>query len=448
MRKNLILFALATLMFLFACKKDEETSLFDVGYTDETPEQSKAKVEQNAIDLVNQMDNLSSATAIEILMHLNQLQSTTPVKSTKANPFLGTMSLVSTLGDKNNTSRLFEGMKLAGDLMSEDPMSFTALFDSLAGKYTYNFETGEFDKSELADQIVFEFPGKESDETNTAVITVDNFTVAEITDPIEQWPSELAPELPASITIDLKYNGTSVAGAEFSASYQSSGMPTQVNVEIYVDAFTFTVKVVHSPYSSASWTNTLKFQSDILFETYIAAEGNWSPENIDNNVTEVTYEDEYGSWTETEVDIKEIINNANAHVILMNLKVVGEVNLKALGTAIEALKEQQDLLTEEEFVQAVVDAINENARLIVIYRDSNTKIAEAEAYVESSFDDYTQETRYYPSMRFVYADGSKVDVETYVNSELDNFYTSVNDFIDKLNAEYDLQLNYIGPQGQ
>jgi len=446
MRKNLILFALAMIMFLFACKKDEETSPFDVGYTDETPEQSKAKVEQNAIDLVDQMDNLSSATAIEVLMHLNKLQSGTPVKSAKADPFLETISLVGSLGDKNNTSRVFDGMKLTGDLLADDPLSFSALFDSLAGKYTYNFGTGEFDKSELDDQIIFEFPGKESDETNTALITVDNFTVAEITDPIEQWPSELAPELPASITIDLQYNGISVAGAEFSAAYKSDGMPTQVNVEIYVDDFTLTVKVVHSPYSSASWTNTLKFQSDILFETYIAAEGNWSPDNLDNNITEVTYEDEYGTWTETNVDIEEIINNANAHVILMNLQVIGQVNLKVLGDAIEALKEQQELLTEEEFVQALVDAINENARLIVIYRDSNTKIAEAEAYVESSFDDYTQETNYYPSMRFVYADGSKVDVETYVNSELDNFYTSVNNFIDKLNAEYDLELNYIGPQ--
>ena len=102
-------------------------------------------------------------------------------------------------------------------------------------------------------------------------------------------------------------------------------------------------------------------------------------------------------------------------------------------------------MTEEEYTQAIVDAINANARLIVIYRDSNTKIAEAEAYLESYYDSYTETTEYEPAMRFVYADGSKVDVETYVNSELDNFYNSVNDFIDKLNAEYDLNLNYIGP---
>jgi len=445
MKKSLLLISLAALMFLFSCKKDEETNPFDLAYTDETPEQSKANVEQNAIDLVNQLDNLSSATAIEVLLHLNDLGSGVPVKSAKANPVLEPLSLICSLRDKSNVSKVFDGMKSAEELLSEDPLAFSALFDSIAGKYTYNFETNEFDKSELADQVVIEFPGKETDLTNTAVITVDNFSVAEITDPIEQWPEGLDTELPASIRIDLKYNGTSIAGVTFNASYKSDGMPTQVVMEIYLDDFTFNTTVIHSPYSSASWRNTLKFQSDILVETYIAAEGNWSADNISNNIIEVTYEDDFGTWTDTQTHIEEIIKNANAHVILMNLQVLGQVNVKVLGDTIWALDERRDLLTEEEFVQAQVDAINANAELILIYRDSNTKIAEAEAYVESS-DDGFGGVDYYPSMRFVYADGSKVDVETYINSELDNFYIVMNDFIDKLNAEYDLNLNYIGPE--
>ena len=447
MKKSLFLIALAA-MVLFSCKKDDETSPFDANYTDETPEQSKANVEQNAIDLVDQLDNLSSATAIEVLMHLNQLQSAEPVKSLSTSPVLSPLSLISTLNESNSVSRLFEGLKTTGDLVAEDPVAFSALFDSIAGKYTYNFLTGEFDESELADQVVIEFPGKETDQSNTAVITVENFSVASISEPMEQWPQDLAAELPASINADLKYNGTSLAGVNFNASYASTGMPTKVTIEVYVDDFTFTTAVVHSPYSSASWKNTLKYSDDILFETYIAAEGNWSVENIDENVDETTYTDDYGTWTETEVHIEEIINNANAHVILMNLQVVGKVNLKVLGDAIWALDEERELISEEAYAQAAVDAINANARLIVIYRDTNTKIAEAEAYVESYYDSYTETTEYEPAMRFVYADGSKVDVETYVNSELDNFYNSVNDFIDKLNAEYDLNLQYIGPTGK
>jgi hypothetical protein len=419
------------LMFLFSCKKDDETNPFDAEFTEETPEQSKANVEQNAIDLVDQLDGLTSATAIEVLQNLYNLQSG-DLKSTKANPVLEPLSLIASLSDKNNVSNVFDRMKLTEELFSEDPLSFSALFDSIAGKYTYNFISGEFDETELADKIVIEFPGKENDVTNTAVITIDNFSVFEITDPIEQWPEGLDNELPASIRIDLKYNGTSIAGASLSASYKSDGMPTKVAIEIYVDDFTFNTTATHSPYSSASWRNTLKFNSDILFETYIAAEGNWSEENIDNNTGE------------DETHIEEIINNANAHVIIMNLKVVGQVNVKELGDAIWSLEENIDQLTEEEYYQAIVDAINANAKLIVIYRDSNKKVAEAEAYLESYYDSYEGVTEYYPSMRFIYADGSKVDVETYVDTELDNFYSSMNDFIDKLNEEYNLDLEYIG----
>jgi hypothetical protein len=433
MKKSFLLISLAALMFLFSCKKDD-SSVFDVPYTDETPEQSKENVELNAIALVNQLDNLSSATGIEVMMHLNQLQSApAPLKSTQSNPVLEPLSLIGSLNDKNSVSQVFNRMKVMEELMAEDPMSFSALFDSIVGKYTYNFSTGEFDETELADQVVFEFPGKETDVTNTAVLTINNFTVQEISDPIEQWPAELDTELPASLTIDLTYNGTSIAGAQFDASYQSNGMPTQVVVELFVDDFTFTTTAIHSPYSNASWRNTLKFNEDILLETYIAANGNWSEDNIANNDTE------NGTY------IENIINNANAHVIIMNLQVLGEVNIKGLGDGMRALEENQDISSEEEYYQAMADIINANANLIVIYRDSNTKIAEAEAYVDTYYDSYSDVTEYYLDMRFVYADGSAVDVETYVDTELDNFYTSVNNFIDQLNAEYDLNLEYIGP---
>jgi hypothetical protein len=297
----------------------------------------------------------------------------------------------------------------------------------------------------LADKVVVEFPGLEGDLTNTATITVDNFTVAEISNPIEQWPSELAPELPATVNISLTYNGAELAGASFNASYKSDGMPTSVKVELYVDDFTLTMMAVHDPYESASFTNTLKLNDDILFEVYMAASGDWSAENIDNSIEETEYTDDYGTWTDTETHIEEIIKNANAHVILMNLQVLGKVNSKVLGDTIWSLDERRDLISEEQYTQAVADAINANAELIVIYRDSNAKIAEAEAYVDSYYDDYDEEYEYYVAMRFVYADGSKVDVETYVNSELDNFYTAMNDFIDKMNTEYDLDMNYIGP---
>jgi hypothetical protein len=439
MKKSLLYVGLAVLVLGNACKKDEESDPYSAPYTTETVEESKTNVEQNAVALVDQLDAMSSSNGMKVMLHLYDLDSGNDVKSTLESPVMAPLSMIRDL-NASGISRVINQIKSTTGMLERDPISFTAVFDSLAGKYTYNFESGEFDMTELADKVVIEFPGMEGDVTNTAVITAENFTVAEITEPGDNWPSGLEYELPAGLKVTLDYNGDNLAGFTLSASYKADGMPTKIKTELYVDDFKLTTTVVHSPYTSASFTNTLTFKNDILLETYIAAEGDWSDENINNSEEETEYTDEWGyTWTDTDVHIEEIVKNANAHVILMNLLVAGQVNSKVLGDSIWSIDEQESLSDLEE-AQAIVDAINANVKLVVIYRDSNTKIAEAEAYV-AEYDDNFGETYYEPAMRFVYADGSKVDVETYVNSELDSFYSSLNDFIDSLNEEYGLSLD-------
>jgi hypothetical protein len=444
MGKSSFLITLVAIIFLLSCKKDEETDTYNIKYTDETPELSKANVEQNAIDLIDQLDILTSSTAIKVLMNLNNLQTRTRVKSMTTNPILEALSLIISLSDNYNVPKVFERMKTTEELLAEDPLAFSSLFDSIAGKYTYNIESGEFDVSVLADSVVIEFPGIETDLTNTAVITIDFLSVTEITDPVEQWPEDLDTELPASFRIALKYNSASIAGAFFNASYKSNGLPIKVVMEIYVDDFTFNSTVTNSSITNISWSNTLKLKDDILFETYILAEGYLSLENNGNNIIDTVYTDDSGSWIYNEAHIDEIIKNANAHVILMNIEVLGQVNVIILGETLRVLDERREQLTEEEYFQAKADAINANAKPIVIYRDSNKKIAETEAYVESYNDEYNNETHYDLAMRFVYADNSKVDVETYVKTEMDNFYISINKFIGQLNTRYDLNIKDVG----
>jgi hypothetical protein len=444
MKKSLLFVSLAILVLGNACKKDEESDPYKAPYTTETVEQSKTNVEQNAVALVDQLDAMTDANGMKVMQHLYDLETGTPVKSTLKSPIIAPLALIRDLNAKG-FSNVVRQLKSTSEAFDQDPVSFNAMFDSIAGRYTYNFVSGEFDRTDLADKVVIEFPGLEGDLTNTAVITAENFSVAEISDPGDNWPSQLAPELPASLSVTLTYNGTKLAGFSLSASYKSDGMPTKIKTEMYVDDFKLTTTLQHSPYSSASFTNTLTFKGDILLETYLAAEGNWSQENIDNSKEETTYTDDWGyQWTETQTHIEEIIKNANAHVILMNLMVAGDVNVKVLGDSIWAIDDRRDEITDQQEAQAIVDAINANSKLVVIYRDSNTKIAEAEAYV-AEYDDGFGGINYEPAMRFVYADGSKVDMETYVNTELDSFYSSLNDFIDKLNAEYGLDLGPVGP---
>lgn len=422
MKKTYLLFALGILIIAISCKKDEKDS-FDVKYTSESVEASKANVEDNAIALLDEINDLTNVTAIEILMNLNELNGTTPLKSTSTSNIMLPVLLMKSFKKESIASDASGLLKTTAKAYAE-PFSITEEWEAITGTYTYNSGTGDFDKSSLSNKVVILFPGKASDNTNTAEITIDNFKVFEVTDPISGWPEEdMAAELPSSINVSLKYKGTEVAGFAFSGSYKSDGMPTKVTSTLTVDEFSFILEVTHSPYSEASFRETFKRANKTLLEIYLKANGDWSEDNIDANIEE---------------EFEEIIRSANAHFILMNIKIVGKVNIKALADKMKLLEDDyyDGILTESKFVDAQVAAINANTQLIVVYVDKNTKIAQAEAY--KYYDSYYDE--YYPNMRFVYNDGSKIDMETYLSTELNNFYDELDAFIDELNEKYKLGL--------
>jgi hypothetical protein len=107
MKKSLLLFPLVALVVLFSCKKDDDPTPYDAKFTKETPEQSKAKVEQNAIEFVDQLDAMTSATAIEVMMHLNSLQQPTVYKSSAAKTAMQPLALLATLKTQPNVSGVF-----------------------------------------------------------------------------------------------------------------------------------------------------------------------------------------------------------------------------------------------------------------------------------------------------------------------------------------------------
>jgi len=99
--------------------------------------------------------------------------------------------------------------------------------------------------------------------------------------------------------------------------------------------------------------------------------------------------------------------------------------------------EENESMSEEEISDEFVDILNENAQLVVVYYDDNKKIADAEAYT------YDDEGDYYPMIRFIYSDGSKVDAITYIQDELDNFIDELNDMINEINADYGVEIEPI-----
>src|SRR5690606_5662752 len=84
-----------------------------------------------------------------------------------------------------------------------EPNSLSELWAELVGKYTWNASMEDWDYTELANAIVFEFPGMEGDITNTASLTVDNFSAVTISNPAIEMEEGVEAELPTSLRVDL-----------------------------------------------------------------------------------------------------------------------------------------------------------------------------------------------------------------------------------------------------
>ncbi len=457
MKRNILVIGLLLMLSFIACEKDKKTGgdltdpAFNAPFSDNTVEENKENLEQTGVDMMGEITQLEDAQGIEIIIQFINLMDSASGEEQEAVKLIGPLESVASLktGDATTSDVIREIKSTA-----EDPVSLSEEWEDIAARYTWNFNKGQFDSSGSAGVLIFEFPGKEGDLTNTAVLTISNVNFYNIPDPVEFWPSEdIEPELPSSLNVDLKYNGNTVASFNFTAAYSTSGLPTNVNATLSVDEFSFVVTMTHNPYTNASITSSFKRNNNILVEVHAEAKGDWSNENIENNtVTHYDtiyiwdwdpelgwYETDEIDWIDewTEVEAEEIINSANAHLIIMNMKIAGKVNIKALADIIKETDEDGEV-TEEE-TQQVVEAINTHAALVVVYKDTNEKIADLEAYKVYDVD----EDEYYVEFRFIFADGSKVDAETYFEEGFDDLIDALNDFITELNEDYDAELEPI-----
>ncbi len=457
-RKIFVFAILGFAMMMTACKKDKDTAPdpYDTQYSDLSVADNKTNLENAGIDLINEMDQFKSGNAIKITYNLaNMMDGSFGLKSTASSAFFMPVEFSKSISqDKATPERLLDAMTAL--MTNEGPANLKDAWDSIVGKYTWNFGTQQFDKTEMSDAIVIEFPALETDQTNTATYTVNGFQYTTITEPMYEVNPAADFQLPTALHVDLQYNGDKLTSLDFTASYQSNGLPTNASITWNIDNFSLNLSASHTPYTNASLSFTLKHSDKVLIDTKWEAAGDWSQQNIDNSTHTVydtiwvqEYDAQSGTWVNTDqiayidqwetTDVQNIIRNANAQLTILNIKVAGQVNIKAVVNAENNLSDKVDneLLTQEEAAKQLADTINANAKLVVIYADNNTKIAAAEAYAyhDLQWDDW------YPEIRFVFGDGSKADAATYFGEGFDNFFNALNDFIAEINQEYDVNID-------
>jgi len=412
--KNLKIILTAFLAILFtmgACNKKDDP-INEPGWTKNSVEQNKADVEENCVEIVNQLEGLTSLKAADVTSNLNSMMSNSnpfpaSIQSTKVNQIL---LMVSSFGKGNKNLTTIKNV-----LKSNPPDdSFVAEWEADKGIYTWNFDTQDWDFESSSDKIEINFPSTETGTTNNAQLTISGFTYTTITDGVV----EDITDYPTGLNMVIKVDGTTVMSFTFTASYDSEGIPTQLSSELVLETYSMSF-VFSNNRSTVSQTFTIKHNTSILIELGSSANGDFSTENINTNLNgDVVFPEK-------------VITSAESHLQLMDVNLLANCNTSKLFPAIKTIDEDLTL-TEDQANAKYVDALNANFNIYLQFVSTNEKIADAEFYMEEDIN-----------IRFVFADQSKTDIATYFQSGFGNLEAEINSLIATLNGKYDLEIDPI-----
>ncbi len=186
MKRNILVIGLLLMLSFIACEKDKKTGgdltdpAFNAPFSDNTVEENKENLEQTGVDMMGEITQLEDAQGIEIIIQFINLMDSASGEEQEAVKLIGPLESVASLktGDATTSDVIREIKSTA-----EDPVSLSEEWEDIAARYTWNFNKGQFDSSGSAGVLIFEFPGKEGDLTNTAVLTISNVNFYNIPDP-------------------------------------------------------------------------------------------------------------------------------------------------------------------------------------------------------------------------------------------------------------------------
>ncbi len=471
--KNLLklnfLLAVLVALTLSSCGEDEAIEndqdvdqtveeALNAEYSTEDPTESKKNIENSAIEIVNEIESLEQEEAIDVMMEMMSFMESdaTPVlveEGTIAAP----LKAGSVIADESkSTAEVFGLLKAA----TEEGVAISDSFDAEKGVYEYDASIDDFVKAAESDDIIYKFPGKEGDQTNTAVITISGLQVQEITEPREGLDD--ATEVPTALNVTLTYKENTVMTYELTASYMEDGTPTSLKNQLTIGKFSFTQELTHTQYQNAAFKYSFTRGDKTIIAFGAEVDGNWTDDNIDNNTHEESdthswtegYYDENGQYQEkvvtqtdtwTETDMEEIIQQSNAYIQFMNLKAVGKVNIKAIADGEQEFEKAHEddkdengdypLNIEKERTDNLVELVDEYAKFVLTYADKNTLIASLKPYRDEETEyGYTD---YFLDFKIVFNDDSPVSLQTFFENEFTSFFETLEDFVNTINKNYE-----------
>jgi len=467
--KLLLITGLALLIGASSCKKnkdDEVNPNSEPSFSEQSVEENKADIQASAIAVVQDFNSLTETKGIAAAASFAELvEISSPLESNsnfaKA-PVMKSIKMLAAI-EEGTIPATAISKELKSLTETSVPKSFQEAIDKFEGKYSWNSTDQKWDFTAVNDELILEFPSKKGGTTNDAVISITATAVSHAWDfiPEKDRNNELPNDIISSCKYNVKIGSDEIMNFDMSASYKSNGLPESSEIKMTLETIEITSKMTNSDTKIASDFKFLNKDKNVL--SYgVTAEGNFTAEKINsvadrltNDVNWEDYESNEGfdqeaydaAWeAESEGDIAaigEVVTKTEVYMQLANVRIVGNINdVVGLTQTLEDIEDDEGEISDEELIGKVADAINNNVNLFVKYADGD-KIAETEAYIYENVDtwedhQYNEITGEYENVtmtdsywdlniRMVFADGSKMNMDTYMEKGFD-------DLIDEIQA--------------
>jgi len=409
--------AISALTFT-SCKKDKN----DDGnpQTVYTAEQNKTNLQNTGISLVQDMGDMKNLESMHAIESFNACVN-------QADPFGGS---------SNYPLMVMGGIELAAKTNSIKPIKQTlkagnsnTLFSNYADVVgTYTWTNGAWVKTSSNNNVVFVFPATKNGTTNNATFTLSA---------TEYTGTYLDPSMegntPSAISADLTVSGKgSILGFDFSSTINTSGEPTKIDAAINFTPFKFSYAFNNS---GSKISKTFKFDKSTsnLATFYVEANGTFNKTAIENFINEEDFS-----------KLNTVVTTASGYVKIKDIKLDLSANvadgINYYNSIGNANFDENDAIT----------MLNNNTSIKLTYASSGQTIATGEWYLmTNTYTDYqwddnaqnwveVQNTSNEPSVRIVFPDGSKSDLETYFGNGFDDLQNDIEQFFNDIETAYDM----------
>lgn len=376
---------LAASMSLFSCKKDKSKPA-----TAEDVKEYKADVEDAGMKLVTELDGLASTKAATSASVATK-KGASPLKS--SNPF---------------SALAYTDAKSMKAALKSSAESIASSFASSTGIFTWNPTTQDWDSTAATGKIVYKFPSTETGTTNNAEIAITEFAA------VANTLTETG-DAPSKIAAYIKVDGIEVASYAFSASYNAEGIPSNISTTLTVESYALTVS---GSFTTSKMTEGFTFTSNgtTVLAWNTTANGDFSQASIDK-VEAATETSDFSA-------VGDLLSSIETSYQVYDIELAMNADVKSIAN--DASSIMQSGKTQTQMQEEMLKSINSNLDMNLEYTDG-TLIANTEMVMVNNE----------PSMDFIFADDSRVAMQTYLDESMADVQKEFEELIAEFEANFE-----------